>query len=1170
MYKYNPFIMQNIRANTLIIGANNNPINKKVRLNADFSINYKKNSIIICSFIEKQLCLHGKFLRYLRSNGKNYMTDSYVEGIRNERLFTFYFFKFINLKFSIMNKKFLSVTLFSALMLGTAGTFTSCKDYDDDIKDLQEQLDKKASLDDLNAKVTTLQTAVDEAKSAANEAKNKAQEALDKANSTEGGVSEADLTALKKELEKQIEKLASLEAVETKINDLKEELEGGFVTDEKLKDLAAEVDALSAQVMSIIGHRLTSLAVIPTSHINGIAAITLTTLQYTPQEYKAMAKHTDGPQTDEDSEGTFTAHSKTPVLDHVNKAGANPYTVSTDKNEAYFHVSPNMGVRTEDIYMPSFDCIKSENILTKAGATISENSPIQPTGYKIEDNVLTVQFKKTVAESINEAGGHASGKETFYMASLKAPIAKENLTADEAKALKENGTQVYVNSEYVRLHETKVAPYIANARTKYGETMTGKFADEVQTDGEGRFYVHYHDSICAYESQANNMIDVYAQYDKVLDLKKLVEVCTTEIGAEDHKQHAELKAYKDYGLTFRFYKATEEYITLGGPENNSNKTDQQKFAEIDSPMNGHMTSKVYSLDGVSATAVGREPLVRVELVDTVNNALVAMRYIKVKWVKEEGMREIGFTYDDTIFKCGNFADRIGTVAMNEVIYNGAKEGGMTKQEFHAIYTDEGFDAQNGVDYGTVKLIKNTEDGVDSYNIEWTLTHADIVKKYPEWKNHEDMVFTKTFFWKDPTKAYPALKITLTRTIYKPTFGGYGYDNRYWKKNTNNTVFNVNPVVYGAVEWNPAWNETTGHVLTGDKTNNNPTVNIYTDLVNGFLNKDGVKPATGAWEYLYFQDKNVANVKNPYSPTFEAEGVRFEFDAEQLAGKTYRYFDVASKTFKDGAVTLSDDNTKLYIAGELAATIDNYKDNLCTNANNPLKGHKTYNIKLQEADPDAASNFGKDTKPTEAAKALVGQIVPVKLVADLCYGDATPGHPAAHTEVIKAYDANIIEPMTITVNKEEGEVTDAVVNGSSVDVTGAYTYTCWNADENGNFYTASEAPNATALQKELFKFYECTPSNWMTDQVKTNLKLVDGNLQPVAGYKEGSLPANTTVVYNVDATTGKETLTYYNHSGTPVNWDYEIYVPIKFGYKWKTFTQEFKIHVNENAGTPAGR
>ena len=46
MYKYNPFIMQNIRANTLIIGANNNAINKKVRLNADFSINYKKTALL--------------------------------------------------------------------------------------------------------------------------------------------------------------------------------------------------------------------------------------------------------------------------------------------------------------------------------------------------------------------------------------------------------------------------------------------------------------------------------------------------------------------------------------------------------------------------------------------------------------------------------------------------------------------------------------------------------------------------------------------------------------------------------------------------------------------------------------------------------------------------------------------------------------------------------------------------------------------------------------------------------------------------------------------------------------------------------------------------------------------------------------------------------------------
>ncbi len=153
--------------------------------------------------------------------------------------------------------------------------------------------------------------------------------------------------------------------------------------------------------MSIIGHRLTSLAVIPTSpyqwycsYYIDYSTVYSTRVQGNGKTCRRSLK------TDKDSEGTFTAHSKTPVLDHVNKAGAKPYTVSTDKNEAYFHDSPNMGVRTEDIYMPSFDCIKSENILTKAGATISENSPIPPTDYKKKDNVLTVQFKKTVAESI--------------------------------------------------------------------------------------------------------------------------------------------------------------------------------------------------------------------------------------------------------------------------------------------------------------------------------------------------------------------------------------------------------------------------------------------------------------------------------------------------------------------------------------------------------------------------------------------------------------------------------------------------------------------------------------------------------------------------------------------------------------------------------------------------
>ena len=39
-----------------------------------------------------------------------------------------------------MRKKYLSALLFGALLFASTGTFTSCKDYDDDINNLQQQI----------------------------------------------------------------------------------------------------------------------------------------------------------------------------------------------------------------------------------------------------------------------------------------------------------------------------------------------------------------------------------------------------------------------------------------------------------------------------------------------------------------------------------------------------------------------------------------------------------------------------------------------------------------------------------------------------------------------------------------------------------------------------------------------------------------------------------------------------------------------------------------------------------------------------------------------------------------------------------------------------------------------------------------------------------------------
>ena len=54
-----------------------------------------------------------------------------------------------------MRKKYLSALLFGALLVASTGTFTSCKDYDDDINNLQTQID------DVKAAVAELQSKVD-------------------------------------------------------------------------------------------------------------------------------------------------------------------------------------------------------------------------------------------------------------------------------------------------------------------------------------------------------------------------------------------------------------------------------------------------------------------------------------------------------------------------------------------------------------------------------------------------------------------------------------------------------------------------------------------------------------------------------------------------------------------------------------------------------------------------------------------------------------------------------------------------------------------------------------------------------------------------------------------------------------------------------------------------
>ena len=133
-----------------------------------------------------------------------------------------------------MNKKFLSAILFGALMVSSTGTFVSCKDYDDDIDNLQGQIDKLATKEDMEAKLAQMQAAIDAAKATAEEALKKA----------EAGGNADEIADLTKRIE-------ALEKATIDVEALKKELKDAV--NEDIDKFRSEMEELIGEVEGLVG-----------------------------------------------------------------------------------------------------------------------------------------------------------------------------------------------------------------------------------------------------------------------------------------------------------------------------------------------------------------------------------------------------------------------------------------------------------------------------------------------------------------------------------------------------------------------------------------------------------------------------------------------------------------------------------------------------------------------------------------------------------------------------------------------------------------------------------------------------------------------------------------------------------------------------------------------------
>ena len=154
-----------------------------------------------------------------------------------------------------MNKKLFGTLLLGSLLMG--GTFVSCKDYDDDIENLQEQINNLATKSDVETKLGQLQSAL-------TAAQQKAEEALAAAKSADNS---AEVKALSEKLEKIAEAQAAVDAaLEATKNEISEQL-ADF--DEATKQMIADAQKKTEETVGKVADYVTAvkLVVLPTTDL---------------------------------------------------------------------------------------------------------------------------------------------------------------------------------------------------------------------------------------------------------------------------------------------------------------------------------------------------------------------------------------------------------------------------------------------------------------------------------------------------------------------------------------------------------------------------------------------------------------------------------------------------------------------------------------------------------------------------------------------------------------------------------------------------------------------------------------------------------------------------------------------------------------------------------------
>ena len=695
-----------------------------------------------------------------------------------------------------MNKKFLSVALCGALLAFSSGTFTSCKDYDDDINSLNERVDANSAT--LNEKAAALQTALDAAnreieaaKTAAANAKTAADKAAADATSAIATAKAAAITeavnqikaldyASASDVEEVLSKVTALEAVLGNVKfddlatkeqvaalqsalDLQAEALATFVKNEdyaadkaKFTTWKAEIDALKETVatkddlkklteeigkynqslvaVNALFSRLTSMVYLPNFYIDGIETMPFYSYIYNPITIKK---------------------------DYSLIYADDIVTLEDGSNFAEYYINPSY-IAAENI--------KSLKVLMNNAIAIntrSANDVLSATIASIQNGKMRVNFKKNTAAPLTKGLNLQGRVDTLTMVALQAEVAEN----------------AFVTSDWTRIVEAYEGLHLYNVKDTAVRYNHFRTYDEVTVD---------------------TFVLAQVPYTQTIDLKKYVGVHTEGFAPS---KDVDLEAC---GLAIEY-----NLVTYLRQDEEEEETDQAKFATL---VDGVVSSRAYNGATNNKDAIGRTPIIQIILRDVNNNNIIDVRYVKIEWTEVPvvpvdpiivDLGALDITFNKAVFACDyEYVGLVGTETMNE-IYAEIVENGISKDEFHATFELDAElyasfeNAKKGKaadELGTIEEIVAGSSDV-TYNLQWNVGALTLTKELYE----AGVISKKAYGRYMKGQDLYIFELSFSVTVKPVTFAG-GYVQTFWNAGqelvaTNaEKSFQVNPALTDDTTW----------------------------------------------------------------------------------------------------------------------------------------------------------------------------------------------------------------------------------------------------------------------------------------------------------------------------------------------------------------------------------